>query len=181
MDAPIGQPFGANPAAYLRFHVLGHDGIDFPIGNGSPVHAVDAGTVVELGNDPGGFGLFVRQQTGQGTWLYAHLQSFQVSQGQVVAAGDVLALSNNTGNSTGPHLHLGFRPNGYDPLNGYAGYVDPAPLLDGSTTSSVPGAATPTAVALQGATDGVQAIAAPQGVVVLFGALLALWWLSDDE
>ena len=55
------------------------------------------------------------------TTTYMHNSSLCVSVGQSVARGEVIALAGSTGNSTGPHCHLGLRINGT--------YVDPLPYL----------------------------------------------------
>ena len=52
---------------------------------------------------------------------YMHNSSLCVSVGETVSRGQVIALAGSTGNSTGPHCHLGLRING--------SYVDPLPYL----------------------------------------------------
>ncbi|KUJ68632.1 peptidase [Streptomyces albus subsp. albus] len=83
-----------------------HTGIDFHAGLGTPVHAVGSGTVVEAG--PGGaYGNNIVIKMNDGTYTqYGHLSSINVSVGQTVTPGQQIALSGNTGNTTGPHLHF---------------------------------------------------------------------------
>ncbi|MEU3372428.1 M23 family metallopeptidase [Streptomyces sp. NPDC006660] len=83
-----------------------HTGIDFHAGIGTPVHAVGLGTVVEAG--PGGaYGNNVVIKMQDGTYTqYGHLSVIQVAVGQSVEPGTQIALSGNTGNTTGPHLHF---------------------------------------------------------------------------
>ena len=65
------------------------------------------GEVVAVGED-GGYGQRVKiKQSDGSTVIYAHLsKSDYYSEGDKVYAGDVIALSGSTGNTTGPHLHL---------------------------------------------------------------------------
>lgn len=99
-----------------------HNGNDFGCPVGTPVVAMSRGTVTFVGQE-GGFGKKVEIEYWDGTVsYYAHLDSFNVSVGQQVAAGDLVGGSGNTGHSTGPHLHLEIHPHG-------AGPVDPAPWL----------------------------------------------------
>jgi hypothetical protein len=60
--------------------------------------------------------------------LYAHL-SRALHEGETVEAGTIIGYSGNTGNSTGPHLHLGVRPEPVDYNNGFKGYVNPEQYL----------------------------------------------------
>ncbi|MER6532043.1 peptidoglycan DD-metalloendopeptidase family protein [Streptomyces sp. NPDC001508] len=86
-----------------------HTGQDFAVPVGTPVHAVGAGVVVEAGCD-GAFGNNVVIRHGNGYYTqYAHLSVLRVSVGQSVGPGDPIALSGNTGNSSGPHLHFEVR------------------------------------------------------------------------
>lgn len=83
-----------------------HHGIDFAGKEGEPVHAVAAGVVVR--SDKGkGFGnrVEIRHPDGYST-VYAHNAKNMVSEGDIVAKGQVIALLGNTGRSTGPHVHF---------------------------------------------------------------------------
>lgn len=83
--------------------------VDCPSPTGSAVYAAASGVVVAA--DPsgynGGYGKTIVVSHGNG-WetRYAHLNSLNVSPGDRVGAGEVIAASGNTGRSTGPHLHL---------------------------------------------------------------------------
>lgn len=82
-----------------------HDGMDFSCQLGTPVHATADG-VVTMADWDGGYGLKVEIDHGYGfKTVYAHLSKALVSRGDVVAKGDDIALSGNTGGSTGAHLH----------------------------------------------------------------------------
>lgn len=86
-----------------------HTGLDFAVPTGSPVYAVHDGVVVSTG-DAGPYGRRVRVlHRGQVATRYAHLSRILVHPGQHVEAGQVIALSGASGNTTGPHLHLEVR------------------------------------------------------------------------
>ncbi|MFJ4780372.1 M23 family metallopeptidase [Streptomyces sp. NPDC088762] len=94
-----------------------HTGIDFPVGYGTPVMAATDGTVRTQWNSAYGNMAIVTAPDGTETW-YCHLSSTKIRSGKV-KAGDVIAYSGNSGNSTGPHLHFEVRPGGgsaIDPL-----------------------------------------------------------------
>ncbi|WP_322974814.1 M23 family metallopeptidase [Actinacidiphila epipremni] len=97
-----------------------HTGIDFPVVVGTPVMAVTDGTVRTQWNSSYGNMAIVTAPDGTETW-YCHLSSTKIRSGKV-KAGTVIAYSGNTGNTTGPHLHLEVRPNGGSP-------IDPLPWL----------------------------------------------------
>ncbi|MEU4652941.1 M23 family metallopeptidase [Streptomyces sp. NPDC023723] len=95
-----------------------HSGIDFPVSYGTTVMAATDGTVRTQYNSAYGNMMIVTAKDGTETW-YCHLSSYQVSSGATVKAGDAIAYSGNSGNSTGPHLHFEVRPSGgsaIDPL-----------------------------------------------------------------
>ncbi|MCC8449698.1 M23 family metallopeptidase [Streptomyces rochei] len=96
-----------------------HSGIDFPVSYGTTVMAATDGTVRTQYNTAYGNMMIVTAKDGTETW-YCHLSSYQVPSGTTVKAGDAIAFSGNSGNSTGPHLHFEVRPSGgsaIDPLS----------------------------------------------------------------
>jgi hypothetical protein len=126
----ISQRFGSNAAAYARWGLSGHNGLDFALPSGTPLLACVDGIISTRENDPTGYGQYtVIADDAGGQWLYGHGSRWDVRQGQLVSQGQRLGLSGNTGNSTGPHVHWAYRPPGYDRANGYAGYVNPRPFL----------------------------------------------------
>ncbi|MCF2530052.1 M23 family metallopeptidase [Yinghuangia soli] len=92
-----------------------HTGIDFPVDRGTPVRAVTDGVVRTEFNRAYGNMVILTAPDGTETW-YCHLTRAKVVSGPV-KAGDVIAYSGNSGNSSGPHLHLEVRPGGGAPIN----------------------------------------------------------------
>jgi murein DD-endopeptidase MepM/ murein hydrolase activator NlpD len=85
----------------------GHTGIDFAIPTGTPIYASQSGTVSAVKRNTTGYGYHVIIAHGGGVFtLYAHCSELLVDVGQRVAKGELIALSGNTGRSTGPHLHF---------------------------------------------------------------------------
>jgi murein DD-endopeptidase MepM/ murein hydrolase activator NlpD len=95
-----------------------HQGLDMAPGAGTPIQAIAAGVVSEVGDSPGGYGVYVmieHQIDGQTvTSLYAHMQegSAAMSVGEQVSVRQLVGLVGNTGASTGAHLHLGISIDG---------------------------------------------------------------------
>lgn len=119
------QYFGENPNWYAPFGLKGHNGIDIPTPQGTRLFSVINGTVTETANDVKGYGIYVKIENDYCGALYGHLREFSLKVGDKVKAGDFVGFSGNTGNSTGPHLHLGIFPIPRDRNNGYSGYIDP--------------------------------------------------------
>jgi murein DD-endopeptidase MepM/ murein hydrolase activator NlpD len=89
-----------------------HGGIDLANANGTPELAAGAGTVIVAG-PAGGFGQWVQLRHDDGTvTVYGHMDTIEVSVGQSVAAGQLIATMGAQGNSTGPHLHFEVWPAG---------------------------------------------------------------------
>ncbi|MFH9723921.1 M23 family metallopeptidase [Streptomyces sp. NPDC017254] len=106
-----------------------HSGQDFAVPVGTPVKAAGSGTVVKAGPNGGGdgpaYGNAIVVKHANGTYSqYAHLSKIKVHIGSKVMVGQQIALSGNTGNSSGPHLHFEIRttPN-------YGSAVNPAAFL----------------------------------------------------
>jgi murein DD-endopeptidase MepM/ murein hydrolase activator NlpD len=90
-----------------------HEGIDFATGKlGEDIMSVAAGAVTSVGQNAS-YGKFVQLSHGNGyETLYAHAQSILVKEGDVIKKGQVIALSGNTGRTTGPHVHFEVHKNG---------------------------------------------------------------------
>ncbi len=122
----VTQWFGEHPEWYERYGLAGHNGLDYAVPVDTPVLAAHEG-VVETGDDPVGYGLYVRVINGYAVTIYAHLSAVTVKDGERVTPGQQLGLSGNTGNSTGPHLHFGLKwVRGRNPA--YRDWVDPVPF-----------------------------------------------------
>ena len=97
-----------------------HMGLDIGASYGEPIVAVASG-VVTLARYYGGFGnsVMIAHDTGMIT-ISAHMSQINVYDGEYVSQGEVIGYVGSTGNSTGPHLHIGFMDSGWnytDPLN----------------------------------------------------------------
>ena len=98
-----------------------HLGLDFRVPSGTPVAAMNDGTVL-LARPLYFEGNFVVLDHGQGLLtLYLHLSEFKVKEGDQVKRGQIVGLSGGTGRATGPHLHVAVRWQGT--------YLDPGPLM----------------------------------------------------
>ena len=91
--------------------------MDYACSIGTTVFASSAGTVVQAGYNSGGYGnnVVISHPDGRMT-RYAHNSKILVHVGQHVEQGEPIALSGNTGRSTGPHLHFEIYING-SPVN----------------------------------------------------------------
>jgi murein DD-endopeptidase MepM/ murein hydrolase activator NlpD len=99
-----------------------HAGEDFAAGVGTNLAAMSTGTVTFAGQESG-YGNIVKIRYWDGTiTFYGHMSRLSVTQGESVDPGEVVGQSGNTGESTGPHLHLEVHPNG-------GAAVDPLPWL----------------------------------------------------
>ena len=89
-----------------------HTGLDIAASIGTPIKVIADGQITFAAYS-GSYGYLVKVDHGNGveSW-YAHTSKMYVKAGQEVKAGDIIAAVGNTGNSTGPHLHLEIRING---------------------------------------------------------------------
>lgn len=137
---PMGQGFGeavTDPQEapfYASFGLAGHDGLDFSTPMGTPILATDDGTVILAGD--GAYGTTVVIDHTWGRSYYGHLSTLFVKAGDKVTKGYKIALSGNSGHTTGPHLHFGIKPIHPDMQNGYYGKVDPSPYFSDNTSGT---------------------------------------------
>lgn len=110
----VTQAYGIHKQWYIGFGLQGHEGLDIRALNGTPVMAMADGVVslVQPNAASGPYGVQVRLKHKHGddeyTSVYAHFTktSIKVALGEIVAVGHVLGLADNTGNSSGAHLHI---------------------------------------------------------------------------
>ena len=122
------QGFGGGYETYKQFGLLGHNGLDWGLKDSTPIYASHDGVISNQTDYMAGIGCVITT-TGFKT-IYWHLKSYAKQDGSFVQKGDIIGLSDNTGFSTGPHLHFGLKLlnlNGevLDRNNGYDGAVDP--------------------------------------------------------
>lgn len=86
-----------------------HEGVDYAAHEGTPVIAAREG-VVRIGNQEGGYGLYVKVQGfidgAPLNTLYAHLSAVTVEEGAWVRRGQMIGRVGQTGRANGPHLHF---------------------------------------------------------------------------
>jgi murein DD-endopeptidase MepM/ murein hydrolase activator NlpD len=136
--AIVTQAYGIHKQWYIGFGLEGHEGLDIRALNGTPVFAMADGVVSLVQPNPasGPYGVQVRlkHQFGQDeyTTVYAHFtkESIKVAQGEVVPRGKVLGLADNTGNSSGAHLHITLKHTGKgSPWMHVSDIVNPTPYF----------------------------------------------------
>jgi len=108
----ITQLFGKTVSSRRLYLSGSHSGVDFRATIGTPVKSMGNGVVVGTGNTDlyckgASFGkwVFIKYDNGLSS-TYGHLSAISAKAGDVVSTGDIVALSGNTGHTTGPHLHV---------------------------------------------------------------------------
>lgn len=137
----ITQLFGENKVPfYKQLGMKGHNGIDFKCWSGEPVvHACDwdGWAYTEVDRDGGvGVNVVSKEPIGESYYKvkYWHLGLVGIYDGQEVKPGQVIGWGDNTGLSTGTHLHFGLKKcdkegNSLNLGNGYYGGIDPMPYF----------------------------------------------------
>jgi hypothetical protein len=131
----ITQWYGINPQWYAPFGLPGHEGLDMRALNGTPIWAMADGEVIRVENvDNNAYGIHVRLkhmfQGQEFKTVYGHFQETKVKVGDKVVAGQVIGLADNTGNSSGPHLHITLKRTGQgSPWMNTSDIVNPTPYL----------------------------------------------------
>lgn len=111
-----------------------HKGEDLHAETGTPLLAVESGTILQSGwHWQGGFGFWLAGHYSGDVYYYAHLSAIapEVRPGATVEAGDLVGWVGATGNATSPHLHLGWIPGDLGSWPDLEGLRDPYPLLLG--------------------------------------------------
>lgn len=99
-----------------------HNGIDLGIPANTQIKSPMPGTVENVYSSPeGGNQLIIKHNNGYVTG-YAHLTKALVKKGDKIRQGEIVALSGNTGKSTGPHLHFTLK-------DGFGNWLDPAKVI----------------------------------------------------
>lgn len=127
----VTQWFGENPDIYRMWGLAYHNGIDVVAYKGAPIYAVESGEVLDVKEDPNGYGRHVRVLCDDREWTYGHLDTINVSVGDLVREGQCIATMGNSGfvqsgknsfwgdhqatGNDGTHLHLGLRQVKLDP------------------------------------------------------------------
>ncbi|MDX6019660.1 M23 family metallopeptidase [Scandinavium sp. V105_16] len=109
--APLAIPLRVTSSFRFRYHPVTHrfaqhEGTDYAAPRLTPVLASEQGIVVEADTHPFAGNYVVLQHPGGWRSRYLHLDKIIVTMGQKVARGNLIALSGNTGRTTGPHLHF---------------------------------------------------------------------------
>lgn len=105
-----------------------HSGIDFELPENTPIHAAGTGTVIQANYESQYGNLVVIRHADGFASRYAHANKLLVREGERVKGGQQIALSGNTGRSTGPHLHFEVVKHGE--------FVDPAMYVANRPSSS---------------------------------------------
>lgn len=126
------QGFGENPDMYAPMGLKGHNGLDWGLKEGTPIYASHNGRVTQVSTDEkAGLGVVITDSDKK--TIYWHMSKVIAVKNVLVDSGDIIGLSGNTGFSTGPHLHFGYKPlingNVEDRDNGFDGAVDPSPFF----------------------------------------------------
>src|SRR6185312_4226435 len=94
---------------YAKNGLVNNDGIDFALPSGTPVLAVDSGTVVQATTD-GPYGTTIAIQHAWGRTYYGYLSSMHVAVGDSIEKGQTIGLSGATGHVSQPQLHFAVKP-----------------------------------------------------------------------
>lgn len=105
VNGPITSGVGWRVDPFGTGRMVFHRGIDIAVPVGTPVKATRKGKVVFAGQRSGYGETVVLEHEDGGRTMYGHNALVRVKSGETVEAGRVVALSGNTGRSTGPHVH----------------------------------------------------------------------------
>ncbi|MCF1427201.1 MAG: peptidoglycan DD-metalloendopeptidase family protein [Shewanella sp.] len=125
---PISSGFNPNRRHPVTGKVVPHNGTDFAVPSGTKILSPGDGVVRLVANHRFAGKYIVIEHGDKYSTRYLHLSKSLVKQGQKVSRGQLIALSGNTGRTTGPHLHYEFRINGR-PVNAMTAKIPMAQSL----------------------------------------------------
>jgi len=108
----VSSPYNLARRHPITGRISPHKGVDFAMPSGTPIYATGDGEVVRVKNHPYAGKYIEIKHGGRYVTRYLHLSRTTVRRGQKVSRGERIALSGNTGRSTGPHLHYELHING---------------------------------------------------------------------
>jgi len=111
VDGQLTSDFGYRIHPIYGTNLL-HGGIDIGVESGTPVKAALPGVVKDTGYNSSAGNFVTLSHSGKVDTKYAHLSEVSVAKDETVSQGQTIALSGNTGVSTGPHLHFEIRIGG---------------------------------------------------------------------
>ncbi|HAJ35520.1 MAG TPA: hypothetical protein DCL15_07490 [Chloroflexi bacterium] len=128
------QGWGDHAAYHAQFTyngvpLKGHPGLDLLAPPGADIQAADHGRVIEISNEPGGLGRYVKLDHRWGESLYAQLGEILVETGQIVTRGQSIARTETLRRTYPIHLHFAIRIHPYNRFDGWGGFSDPTPFL----------------------------------------------------
>jgi murein DD-endopeptidase MepM/ murein hydrolase activator NlpD len=130
-DYKVSQYYGANIPYYIKFGLLGHEGVDWATPVGVKVLCpFTKGQVLRSGWDKQyGWYVVIWDKIQKCAVWYCHLSKISVSAGQNVSRGTTVGLTGSSGNVRGPHLHVNFvetdaNANRLNKLNGRQGFLN---------------------------------------------------------
>ncbi len=101
----ISSPFNPARRHPITKRISPHKGVDFGMPVGTPIYSTGDGVITRVKNHPYAGKYIEIRHDGRYLTRYLHLHRITVKRGQKVKRGERIALSGNTGRSTGPHLH----------------------------------------------------------------------------
>jgi hypothetical protein len=127
----LSQGFGENPDMYAKYGYKGHNGMDWACPTGTPILAPHSGKIIEASLDADGYGNYIKIENDKEGSVLGHNKTLLVKVGDSVTEGQEIAISNNTGYSTGAHIHWGYYTLPRDRQNGYGGFINQSNLING--------------------------------------------------
>ena len=137
------QGWGENPDIYSRFGLKGHNGIDLRVFDNNGNRAISGdliaphdGKIIEASLDSDGYGWYYKIENDVEGSILGHNKQLLFKVGDTVEEGQLIAYTDNTGWSTGAHVHWGYYRKPRDRGNGYSGTCDPKPFINPKVPST---------------------------------------------